>query len=197
MLKIKIKYEEKRLILKWIGLLLIVHLAAFFAYAIIFDKIIKDLILDGRAQSAENFMLFVSIALQLLFCSYYAHKKSQYVDYKMPLKSAMKEKGFSIREYFISTYGRELKLKIITYMVFQIPFAIFYAIFGYSFLYPTRFEMFYALESGIYAKIGIWPVGFIVTVLLFVTLFVGFQYLFLYVRITDIKKNSPDGFYDG
>ena len=196
MLKTKMTHEEKRSILKWIGLLLIVHFIGFLIYAILIDKIIKDLILDEMLSTAKNFMLCVSIAFQFLFCIYYSFRRSQYVDYKMNLKSAMKEKDFSVNRYFLSAYGKENKRRIIIFAVFQIPFAVFYAIFGYSFLYLTRFEMFYALESGLYAKIGMWPVAFILNILLFSLLFLGFQYLFLYIKSLDIKKNAPTGFYD-
>ena len=141
-----------RNILKWTLLLILLHVIALILYSMTGAPMVKQSIEyeDGIENSVTVLFAFL---FMLGFCVYGGIEYARDGTAKHRHVSAMKAAGYGSLRFLLSEM-RPLLYKVPTYLVFQLPMLLFTAVFGYSHLYQTPLEKFYAADAGFYLALG-------------------------------------------
>ena len=173
---------------KWAGLSVLIHLGAMLLFGMVFSPTLEKLEEDGAIASAHQSALWCSVLLFSIFSLFFFKISSTFADYKRELKEAMKEDGFSLIGYYKKHFFREDAWKMAIFAAFQIPFMIFFAVAGVSYLYSTSIDMFYVLEAGFYGVCGNPFLGLLLCSVTFSVIFFLFRFIFLALTARSIKK---------
>lgn len=184
----KDKRETFRTIVKWTGLVLIAHLIAMIVFGIVLSSSLARFEDNDAIGLAHTRAFWFSVIIEILLCILYFKISSSFTEHIREVKNAMKEGGLSLLSYYKKNFFKEDLLRIAVVFVFQIPFTVFYALAGISYMYSTAFEMFYIMDAGYYAVTGIPIVGLLLGTVVFGVIFFLFRLLFLRKTVKYIKK---------
>ena len=173
---------------KWAGLMAIVHIGAWIVFAIFISSTLSKYEDNELIGLAHQCALIYDVILWSLFSLFYFKITSTFADFSRELKNAMKEEGFSLISYYKSRYLREDLWRMAIIAAFQLPFVVFYAILGISYLASTPIEQFYALEIGFYGVSGSAILGLVLSTVVFAVIYLAFRFLFLLITVRSIKK---------
>jgi len=154
------KPETFRKAVKWLGVIILAHLAAMLIFAIVLAGSAESFAKDSPDYAygiVETFDIIFYIAFIVLV----NRLENSYSDFDRNLKNAMKTEGFSILGYYRSSFFKDHMIKAAILVAFQIPFAIFYRVLGLSLTETTAFEQFYILDAGFYGASGSTLLGFL------------------------------------
>ncbi len=183
-------------ILHFVLFLLAAHLLfGVLLFNIGFNRIVAEMAEDGMVARGNTVVLLFGLASLLIFCIYYTISGARDAEYTSVLKAAMKEEGFSVLRYFAKTQCKMNLYRVVAFAVFQIPFAIFFAFFGFSLDLTTGVEAFYRLEAGMYGLTGSWLLGFVLMTLVFGTVLFVCQFVCLFLCYRRVLANAPAGMY--
>ena len=185
------KRENIRSLMRWFFVLIISHVLSALLYNIVFNRMVRELATDRYASRANSVVLIYGLAFLLVFCIWYALDKSRYTEYRTTLKKAMAEEGFTLFGYFKAGFIKMNLLRALVYVIFQIPFMIFYALAGFSATHTTAFEKFYITEVGFYQLTGISPVGALLAGIYLAIALIVTQLAFLIINYRYVLENSP------
>ncbi len=193
-------YDKKRAfiksLLKWIALLLVIHiLFSVILYNFTFNKIVSDILRAGGEMQATVFVLIYGGVIFLITLSYYAYTSTSSVTYSDALKAAMKQPDFSCIRHFIRTAGTLNLIRLGIFFILQLPFTIFYAAIDFPIDVSFPIVSFYRLEIGMYALGGAWWLGLLVCILTVGLILFLTQFAALALRARSIRLHAPDGFY--
>jgi len=173
---------------KWAGLMVLVHIGAMIVFGIFSSATLQKLEDNELIALAHTQAFWDSIVLFTVFSLFFCKISSSFTDYRRELKDAMKADDYSLIGYYKKRYLREDIWRIGILLVFQLPFTVFYAILGLSYLYSTPIEEFYILEAGFYGVSGSSIIGLISSTLTFSLIYLAFRFLFLLITVRSIKK---------
>ncbi len=184
-------------VLKWILLLLAFHLVfSILFYELVMTNHINDLIKNNYPDIAVRKVVIFDVILLLLFCLYDGLSRTREVAFSMELKSAMKEKDFSLLPYFFKTQTKFNLVRVAIFAVFQIPYAIFAAIFqGYPEILLNMMA-FWRVEAGFYLAGGSAILGLLISTALFALFLFATHFFWYFFSRYRILKNAPRGMYD-
>ena len=169
--------ELFRKLVKWLGIVVVLHLVAMLFFGMFFSSNIAALEALGDFGEASLTVFLFDIGVNIIFVVIYAKAVSSFADYSKAITAAMKEPSFTVIEYYKNTYLKLDLLKIAVFAVFQLPFVIFAAVFGISFLNSTFMERFYIFEAGYYALTGSAILGFLISVVVFAVCLIAAEIL--------------------
>ncbi len=180
-------------ILTFLLLLFILHAL----FSVVFYKLIIEMAFIHPNLPEQNSMVLAiyGVMVYLLFAAYFAHSSTSDVTQKERLKAAMKRPAFSTTGYFLKELAAVHACRVGIFMLYQIPFAIFFANFGFSFAYTIPFEAQFRLEAGIYMLADNWFFGLLLVTAIFSIFLFALQYVFLWLTCRSILKNAPEGLY--
>ena len=173
--------ELYRTAVKWLGILALAHLVSMIIFGIAFSGSI-GFMFQEMPKRARFFVLMYDLIFDALFCALYLKFETADVDYRRSMRNYLKDNKFSMLKYFKSEIKKDHLVKIITFMLFQIPFAAFFVFFGIEVYVPTIFEQFYYMDAGLYIITGSALLGWILNTLLFAVVFTLVRMLF--IRLT-------------
>lgn len=179
-------HELFRKLVKWFGIVILVHLVAMLFFGMVFSSTAAALQDEGDVAIANRMTFFFDIAVNLIFVIIYMKLSASFSDYNKAIRDAMKDPSFSVIGYYKTAFLKYDLMKIAIFAVFQIPFVIFYAVAGYSFLHSTLMDRLYLLDAGYYALTGSSILGFLFSVAVFAVAFVLVRLL----MIKSTKKNN-------
>lgn len=184
----KDKRETFRTMVKWTGLVAVAHLIAMIVFGLFISSSLARFEDNDLIEVAHVRTFFFSVIIEILLCVLYLKITSSFSEHVRNMKNAMKEGGLSLLSYYKKNFFKEDLLRIAVVFVFQIPFTVFYALAGISYMYSTAFEMFYIMDAGYYAVTGIPIVGLLLGTVVFGVIFFLFRLLFLRKTVKYIKK---------
>ncbi|MBQ8551597.1 MAG: hypothetical protein IJ428_02150 [Clostridia bacterium] len=172
---------------KWFVVLIGAHLIARLVFGFLFAS---DLAMneEWEPQKAYRSLFNLCIIMQLVFAIIYAKVRAYFVDNKTLLKAEMKNPDFSLFGFYKERYLKELIVKLVMFAVFQLPFTIFFAVWGLSIGAPTIIETFYIINAGAYALTGSAILGFIINTVIFSVIFIAVEWLFLLIDKRNAKQ---------
>ena len=173
--------ELYRTAVKWLGVLALAHLVSMIIFGIAFSGSI-GFMFEEMPKRARLFVLMYDLVFNALFCALYLKFETADVDYRRSMRNYLKENKFSMLKYFKTEIKKDHLAKMITFMLFQIPFVAFFALFGIEVYVPTIFEQFYYMDAGFYIITGSALLGLILNTLLFSIVFTLIRMLF--IRLT-------------
>ncbi len=182
------KIELFRKNVKWAGLMVIVHIGAMIVFGIFFSSTLAKFEDNELIALAHKRAFWGDIALWTIFSIFLGKISSSFTDYRRELKDAMKADDYSLIGYYKKRYLREDIWRVAILSAFQLPFTVFYAILGISYLYSTPIEKFYILEAGFYGVGGSAILGLILCTVIFTLIYFAFRFLFLLITVRSIKK---------
>ncbi len=153
----------KRVVQRVLWLLLLHALFSIVLYNLVLDQLVADLFAAGAAGDAAWCLVVYGVTVMGLFSLYEAVSEFRYVLCIMTLKQAMQRQDFSLVGYFVRQSGRDVAVEWLVFVIFQLPFTLFYALYGFSLTLTTRLEAFYRLEAGLYEVTGHWLSGCLLT----------------------------------
>ncbi len=157
-----------RKLVKWALILLLTRLAAMIFFAVVLARIATPLAAERPFRVAVLCAAF-SLLLQAVFAFYFTRTRLN-TSYEVRQKIALyrgKERPFLL--YLKDSVG-ELCWMVGIFSVSQLPFTLFYALFGFSFTATTELEKLYIMDAGFYLLTGNAVLGFLLNLLSFALL---------------------------
>ena len=181
-------HELFRKTVKWVGILILAHLAAMILFAIIVAGSAESVAKDSPAD-AYGMVLTFDLIFYAIFVIFIGKLETSYAEYYRNLKNAMKEEGFSLIGYYKQNFLKEQLVKAAAMSVFHLPFAVFYQLLGFSLTATTTFEQFYILDAGFYGVAGSSILGFLLCTLVTAVIFLGVKILLYVIDCYQQKKD--------
>ena len=141
-----------RKILNWMLLLIFLHVLALILYSMTGAPIVQQSI-EFEDGIEDRVTILFAFLFMLAFCVYCGIEYARDGTAKHRHVSAICTPGYR-RLRFLCAELKPLLYKVPAYLVLQIPMLLFTAIFGYSHLYQTPLEKFYAADAGFYLACG-------------------------------------------
>ncbi len=160
------KRELFRKAVRWFGALIAAHLVSMILFGIALSGSIAYMIVELPTR-AKVIILIYNIVFDALFVLLCQKITSSDVSYRKSIRDAIKANTFSVIDYFKTDLLKEHLVKIGVFMAFQIPFVIFFAIFGLAVQLPTTFEEFYFMDAATYLITNSAIFGWILNTILF------------------------------
>lgn len=156
--------------IKWLGILLIAHIVALLFFSLIMSGSVARLS-EEYPSRANSTVLTFNIVFNVIFAFLYFKFNTSFVDYRKKFKAVVKADGFSFAKYFKEEILKEQLVMSLVFALFQLPFVIFYSIFGMSLIYPILFEQFYVMDAGAYLVSGSGIFGLLLNTAIFTAVF--------------------------
>ncbi len=182
------KRELFRKNVKWAGIVLLVHIGAMIVFGLFFSATLEKLEDNEMIALAHRKAFWGDIELWTIFSVFYFKISSTFTEYRRLIKEEMKKENYSLLRCYRENFFKEDLWKIAILAAFQIPFMVFFAIAGVSYLVSTPIDRFYILEAGFYGLCGSSIVGFLSSMAAFTVIFLLFRFLFLALTVRSIKK---------
>ncbi|MBQ7377549.1 MAG: hypothetical protein IJW71_04430 [Clostridia bacterium] len=137
-----------RKLVKWALILLLTHFAAMIFFAVILARIATELAIDFPTRAAIFCTVF-SLLAHAVFAFYFSSTR-------LNSSHAVRQSLFVYREHkhpflsYLKDSLPELCWMAGIVLAFQLPFTVFYALFGFSFTATTELEKLYIMDAGFY-----------------------------------------------
>ncbi len=152
-----------RKMIQWLGLLALAHLVGMIFFGVALSSSIAHMAEEIPVRAVRT-LLWYGIIFNAIFFGYMARGDMQYTEFQKAMREDVRAGRFSLRQYF---YIKEYAVKMGIAMALQIPFVIFFAIFGMPLQFTPLFAQFYAIDAGCYVLTGSAILGWILNGLLF------------------------------
>ena len=169
--------------INWLGILVIAHAAALLFFSLFISGSVADLS-DNYPLRANRTVLVFNIIFDIIFGFLYFKLKTSYVDYQRNLKELLRADDYSFSKYFKQEILKEQLMTSCVLALFQMPFVIFFAIWGMSLSHPILLEQFYVMDAGAYLMSGSALIGLLLNTLIFTAVFLLIRLCFFII----IKK---------
>ena len=173
---------------KWLGIVILAHLASALLFGLFLSGSVGSLSVDEPA-AAAGWVFGFNVVFDIVFAVLYCKIETSYVDYRKALKEAVKESNISSIAYFKQNILKEHLIKCGVFLVFQLPFLIFYAAFGMSLTQPLVFETFYVMDAGSYLLTGSAILGVLLNTLVFALIYTCVRLLFVFITRKDVEQD--------
>ncbi len=180
--------ELYRTAVKWLGVLALAHLVSMIIFGIAFSGSIGYMF-EEMPKRARLFVLMYDIIFDALFCALYFKFETADADYRRSIKNYLRENKFSMLKYFKTEVKKDHLAKLITFMVLQLPFVAFFALFGIEVYVPTIFEQFYYMDAAFYIITGSALLGLILNTLMFAVVCTLVRMLFIRLTKKYVEEN--------
>ena len=178
-----------RKMVKWVGFLMLAHIVSMIIFGLFISNSIVAMIEDEMVARAKTVMMIFNVAAFAVLSVVYSKIEASFVEYRNPIKERLKAGEFSVPQYFKEVYLKEHFISLLLYVVFQMPFCVFYAILGMDFKYPTALEQFYIMNAGSYFATASAILGILLNMLLFGLIFTAMRILFITITKKDVQKH--------
>ncbi len=156
--------------IKWLGILVIAHIVALIFFSLIMSGSVANLSEDYPLK-ANRTVLTYNIIFNVVFAFMYFKINTSFLDYRKNFKETLRAENYSFSKYFKEEILKEQLVMSLVFALFQLPFVIFYSIFGMSLLYPILLEQFYIMDAGAYLVSGSGIVGLILNTVILTVVF--------------------------
>ena len=171
-----------------LGILMLLHLIAMLFFGLFFSNSISHLSEDDPARANSTIFVF-NIVFISVFVAVLAKLETSFADFRRELKDELKSPGFSLIKYWKKHHFRDTIMILILFAVFQIPFVIFYSIWGMALQYPTLFEQLYIVDAGSYLLTNSAVFGILINMVIFGALYFSVKFIFLVITKKDVENN--------
>ncbi|MBQ8174757.1 MAG: hypothetical protein IJ009_05080 [Clostridia bacterium] len=154
---------------KWLGILVMFHAAAFFLYSITLSSMLKTRFDYGEIREAYTTVLIFDLVFWAIVAVVWVLRgQMSHDEVRRKIVTAQKEEGSSLIGYFCRTFLKDWLWRSLFFLVLQIPFAIFFANFGLALNDTiTFFEKIYIADAGFYGATDSAPLGLLLSTLFF------------------------------
>lgn len=176
---------------KWLGILIIAHIVSMIVFGLFFSGSLATMS-EEEPMRAKVFVFVYNIIFDTLFVLLFSKIEMSYVEYRKLMKDSIKAKNFSVLNYFRTVMLKEHIVKLGIFMALQIPFVVFFSIFGISLRLPIMFEQFYYMDAGSYILTNSAILGWLLNTLVFGIICTLVRIFFVFLTKKDIEKDIID-----
>lgn len=170
-----------------LGILILLHAIAMLFFGLFLSNTVAYMSEDHPIRASLTVLIF-NVIVDLAVIAVFSNFKISDLEYKKSLKEELKQGNFSLIKHWKEDHLRDTIISIIIFIIIQIPFAIFYSLWGFSLQYTTIFEQFYIIDAGSYLLTNSAIFGILLNTVLFGAIYFAVN-IFL-ISIT--KKNVKD-----
>ena len=172
------KRELYRTAIKWLGFLVIAHVVSMIIFGIAFYGSIGYMF-EEVPKRAQIFVLGYNVVFDALFVALFFRFETNDADYRRSLRDYLKENKFSMLKYFKTELLKEHLVRILAFFIFQIPFVVFFAIWGIALQLPTMFEQVYYMDAAFYIITRSAILGWVLNTMMFAVIFTLVRMIFI------------------
>lgn len=173
--------------IKWLGLLFVAHIVALLFFSLTMSVSVATMSVDYPSRANSTVLTF-NVVFDLVFAFMYFKIKTSYVAFQKDFKDTVNADGYSFSKYFREEILKEQLVMSTVLALFQLPFVIFYAIFGMSLLYPILLEQLYIMDAGAYLVSGSALLGLLLNTLIFTVVFLLVRLMFFVIMKKNLKN---------
>jgi hypothetical protein len=173
---------------RWFGILIIAHVVSMIISLIFISNFVPEMA-EETPEKAKTVILIFDIVMFALLSAIYSYTETSYIAYRKSVKEMLRDNSFSVIRHFKKDYLKAHLIEIGIFMVSQIPFVIFFAIWGFELQYPTAFEKFYIMDVGSFALTNSAILGWLLNTLLFGVVYTLFRILAIYLTKRSVEKD--------
>jgi len=174
--------------IQWLGILVLAHVVAMILFGLFLSSYVTNLVIEEIYSEAYVTVFGFCLVFDILFCIAYFKIETSFISYRKELKESIRSGNFTLIGNFKEKKLKEYIIRISVFVLFQIPFLLFFSFFGLSFTATTGFERFYIMDAGAYALTRIPILGFTLNTLIFSAIYLGAQLLFSFLTERSLKK---------
>ena len=173
--------------INWLGILVIGHIASLIIFSLMLSGSVAEMSLYYPIRANRSVFVF-NVVFDLVFAFMYFKLKTSFVDYQKSFKEIVRADGYSFAKYFKEEILKEQIMMSVVLALFQIPFVIFYAIWGFSLLYPILLEKFYIMNAGAYLVSNSAILGWLLNTLMFTFVFFAIRLFFFVIMKRELES---------
>ena len=169
-------YETLFTCLKWLALLIAVHIIALVLYSMALEDMTFQLANDFPDEPNKPkipLLIFDLVFIPLFFTLYGRILSPISSEERSIIKKSMREGSFSLLSHWKAQHLKNTVCATSMFALIQVPFVIFFANFGFSFTVSIILDRFYFLDAGFYAITNSALPGWLLCTLFFAACFVA------------------------
>jgi hypothetical protein len=172
--------------INWLGILALAHIAAMIFFNFFLSGSVAEISVNDPLRANLTFFAF-NFVFDIIFAFIYFKIKTSYVEYQKSFRELLRSDDYSFSKYFKEYILKEQKIMTVVFLLFQIPFVMFFAIWGMSLLYPILLEQIYVMDAGSYLLTHSALAGWLINTFIFTLVFLFVRLLFFAKMKKDLK----------
>ncbi len=176
-------------VLFWITALVAGHLAQSLIFGLALNSIVENIWRDGYEPKAAAVITVYAIVIQIVFCIVYTVINTRSVTFRDEMKAEIKNKT-PVFDVFKKHYLKNAVFEIPVYIVFLIPYTLFYAFSSVDLANSFSFEKFYIMELWAYITSGNAVLGILISVAVTFVILYAVRFIVLLIMRKSLIENS-------
>ena len=176
-------------VLFWITALVAGHLAQSLIFGLALNSIVENLWRDGYESNAVALITVYAIIIQIVFCIVYTVINTRSVTFRDEMKAEIKNKT-PVFDVFKKVYLKNAVFEIPVYIIFLIPYTLFYAFSTVDLANSFSFEKFYIAELWAYIVSGNGFLGLLISVVIMFIILNAVRFIVLLIMRKNLIENS-------
>ena len=182
-------FKKIKPVLFWIIALTAGHLAESIIFGLALNTIVGSLWRDGYESNATALITVYAIIIQIVFCIVYTVINTRSVTFRDEMKAEIKNKT-PVFDVFKKYYLKNAVFEIPVYIIFLIPYTLFYAFSKVDLANSFSFEKFYISELWSYIVSGNGFLGLLISVVIMFVLLYATRFIVLLIMRKNLIENS-------
>lgn len=165
------------------------HLASSLIFGLALNKIVESLWHDGYEPKAVALITVYAIVIQIVFCTVYTVINTRSVTFRDEMKAEIRNKT-PLSDVFKKYYLKNIVFEIPVYVVFMIPYTVFYSFSKVDLANSFSFEKFYIMELWAYITSGNAVLGILISVAVTFVILYAVRFIVLLITRKSLIENS-------
>lgn len=186
---IKMRSKKLKSILFFIIALIAGHLAESVIFGLALNTVVGSMWRDGYESNAVALITVYAIIIQIVFCIVYTVINTRSVTFRDEMKAETKNKP-PVFDVFKKVYLKNAVFEIPVYIIFLIPYTLFYAFSTVDLANSFSFEKFYIAELWAYIVSGNGFLGLLISVVIMFIILNAVRFIVLLIMRKNLIENS-------
>ena len=186
---IKMRSKKLKSILFFIIALIAGHLAESVIFGLTLNTVVGSMWRDGYESNAVALITVYAIIIQIVFCIVYTVINTRSVTFRDEMKAEIKNKT-PVFDVFKKVYLKNSVFEIPVYIIFLIPYTLFYAFSTVDLANSFSFEKFYIAELWAYIVSGNGFLGLLISVVIMFIILNAVRFIVFLIMRKNLIENS-------
>ena len=186
---IKMRSKKLKSILFFIIALIAGHLAESVIFGLTLNTVVGSMWRDGYESNAVALITVYAIIIQIVFCIVYTVINTRSVTFRDEMKAEIKNKT-PVFDVFKKVYLKNSVFEIPVYIIFLIPYTLFYAFSTVDLANSFSFEKFYIAELWAYIVSGNGFLGLLISVVIMFIILNAVRLIVFLIMRKNLIENS-------
>ena len=165
------------------------HLAESVIFGLTLNTVVGSMWRDGYESNAVALITVYAIIIQIVFCIVYTVINTRSVTFRDEMKAEIKNKT-PVFDVFKKVYLKNSVFEIPVYIIFLIPYTLFYAFSTVDLANSFSFEKFYIAELWAYIVSGNGFLGLLISVVIMFIILNAVRFIVFLIMRKNLIENS-------